>query len=221
MCGRFANDATADQLKASFRVSFPEAMGHNRRPRWNIPPGTDIETVVHDPSAGPDGRAVAIARWGMEFDWSPRPLINAKGETMFEKRSFSESTGSRRCLVVATGWYEWKAPKRPYFMRRRDGAPMAMGGLFRREGDAVRAVVVTRAAEGALGGIHHRAPLLVDGPDMDLWLDPASPRPAVEALVGPADGEGLEFHPVSPAVGKVSEDHEGLVRPLGGDGSAP
>ena len=211
MCGRFANDATADQLKVSFRVSFPEAEGHNRQPRWNIPPGTDIETVVHDPSAGPGGRGIAMARWGMEFDWSPRPLINAKGETMFEKRSFSESARIRRCLVVATGWYEWKAPKQPYFMRYRDGSPMAMGGLYRQEGAAMHAVVVTRGAEGALGEIHHRAPLLLGGPDQDPWLDPASSRAAVEALVGPTDGSELDFYPVSPEVGSVSEDNEGLV----------
>ena len=218
MCGRFANATTADQLKSSFKISFPEGEGHNRRPRWNIPPGTDIETIMRDPSARDNGRTIAMARWGMEFDWSPRPLINARGESMFKKRSYSESARTRRCLVVATGWFEWKAPKQPYFMRNRDDSPMAMGGLFRQEGDAMRAVVVTCGASGALGGIHHRAPLLLEGEGMDLWLDPASPQPAVEALVVPTDGAGLEIYPVSPEVGSVSADHEGLIRPVDGHG---
>ena len=211
MCGRFANDTTADQLKSAFKVTFPEVVGHNRQPRWNIPPGTDIEIVVSDTSAGLNGRGIAMARWGMEFDWSPRPLINAKGETMFEKRSFTDSAKFRRCLVVATGWYEWKAPKQPYFMRYRDGSPMAMGGLYRQEGDAMHAVVVTRCAEGALGEIHHRAPLLLVGRHQDTWLDSESSRSAVETLVGPTDGSELDFYPVSPEVGSVSEDNEGLV----------
>ena len=210
MCGRFANATTADQLKTSFKVQFPEALGHNRRPRYNIPPGTDIETVVHD---GPDTRKIAMAHWGIEVDWSQRPLINAKGETMFEKRTFSDAARSRRCLVVSTGWFEWKAPKQPYFIKHQDWSPVAMGGLLWQDGNNMNAVIVTRGAVGELGEVHHRAPFLLRAEDQDAWLCPDTPQPDIEDLVVEADGDGLEIYPVAAEVGSVSKDHEGLIKP--------
>ena len=209
MCGRFANAITSDQLKTSFKVQFPESLGHNRRLRYNISPGTDIETVVHDDS---DTRKIAVAHWGREVDWSPRPLINAKGETLFGKRSFSDAARSRRCLVVATGWFEWKAPKQPYFMKHYDGSPMAMGGLWWGDGDNMNTVIVTRGAEGELGKLHRRAPLLLRPDEQDAWLCPDTPQPTIEDLVVETDGDGLEIYPVAAEVGSVSNDHEGLTK---------
>ena len=210
MCGRFANAATADQLKTSFKVQFPEAAGHNRQPRWNIPPGTDIEVIVHD---GREDRRVVMAHWGKETSWSKRSLINAKGETVFEKKIFSDAARSRRCLVVATGWFEWKAPKQPYFMKHQDGSPMAMGGLWWRDGDNMNTVIVTRSAVGKLGELHHRAPLLLRAENHDDWLCPDTQQSDIEDLVVEADGDGLEIHPVAAEVGSVSNDHEGLIKP--------
>ena len=218
MCGRFANATSPDGLKTAFKVRFPREMGHNRPPRWNVAPGTEIETIVDD---GASGRRVAPARWGMGSPGSGRLLINAKGETMFGKPSFAEAARHGRCLVVATGWYEWKGPRQPYFIRRRDGAPMGIGGIFRQVGRDRHAVVVTRPADGDLLGIHHRAPLLLAGPGLEQWLEPSSPRSVIEGLVRAGDGEGLESYPVPAAVGSVKEDHEGLAERDDNHGKPP
>ena len=109
MCGRFANASNPDQLKASFRVQFPAvnppqtgagegaASGHNLAPRWNIAPGTMIDTITGD-----EDRSMTPAHWGLVNPKSPRPLINARGETMLEKPTFADAARHRRCVVVAT-----------------------------------------------------------------------------------------------------------------------
>ena len=221
MCGRFANATDPDQLRTVFKAILPEAMGHNRPPRWNVAPGTGIETIVLDDANGSAGRRIAPAHWGMASPKSARLLINAKGETMFDKPSFGDSSRHRRCLVVSTGWYEWKAPKKPYFIRYSDGAPMALAGIFRREGGQRHAVVVTRKAVGGLKEVHHRAPLPLEGQSLERWLDPSSPQSAIMDIVMETGGGGLDCYPVSAAVGSVSEDHEGLIRRDDSHGQPP
>ncbi len=232
MCGRFANASNPDQLKASFRVQFPAvnppqtgagegaASGHNLAPRWNIAPGTMIDTITGD-----EDRSMTPAHWGLVNPKSPRPLINARGETMLEKPTFADAARHRRCVVVATGWYEWKAPRQPYYIRRRDGAPMAMAGLYRLNADhqpAERsAVIVTRSAVAGLGEVHHRAPLLLGPESLNRWLDPSCPEAVIEAMVLPEDGGDLEWYPVSAEVGSVRADHEGLMQRDDSHGQAP
>lgn len=207
MCGRFANATTLDTLKAGFRVHFNPGQGHNAAPRWNIAPGTMIDTIT-----GTEERWIDAAQWGFSTPKQPRPIINARGETMLEKPTFAEAARQRRCIIIATGWYEWKAPKQPYFIRRADGAPMAMAGLFSMRDGNRRCVVVTRSATEGLGEIHHRAPLLLDNAELDCWLDPAASVAAVADLVQPEDGAKLDYYPVSAEVGSVAADHEGLIR---------
>ena len=212
MCGRFANTESGDAIKATFRVTMPAATGGgagggNRMPRYNISPGVDIETVINEGG----NRMLAPMHWGFILGQLQKPVINARGETIFEKPSFARPARETRCLVVATGWYEWKAPRQPWFIRRRDAAPMAMAGIYRRTETGLATVVVTRAAAGDLGTIHHRAPLTLDETGMAQWLDPAAGEDALKSMITPTDGDGLEWYPVSAEVGQVRHDHEGLL----------
>lgn len=211
MCGRFANATSQEQLKSAFKVQFPGAAGHNRPPCWNIAPGMEIEVVMPGDAGDASGRRLVRVLWGMANPKSARPLVNARGETMFERPSFADSARHHRCLVVATGWYEWKAPGKPYFARYRDGAPMAIGGIYRRMGGGPCAAIVTRPASGELDNIHHRAPLLLDGRMAEQWLEPSSGQSSIEGIVGGARPGGLELYPVLAAVGNVNEDHENLA----------
>ncbi len=208
MCGRFANTETETTLKATFRVTLPRGgSGHNRIPRYNISPGTEIETVVN---AG-RRREIAMMHWGFMLGQPPKSVINARGETIFEKPSFAHLARASRCLVVATGWYEWKAPKQPYFICSENNAPMAMAGLYRKTETGLATVIVTREAGGPLRDIHHRAPLTLDEGGMEVWLDEGSSEAALSALVRAADGRGLNLVPVSAEVGQTRIDHEGLI----------
>lgn len=216
MCGRFCNSTSSDDVKAVFKLSFPTSShrqsprGHNNRPQWNIAPSMTIDTVTsHD-----QRRMVTPMTWGIATPNNPRPLINARSETMFEKPTFRDAARSRRCLVIASGWFEWKAPKQPYYIHRADQNPMAMAGLYwRDEGeDSLRCVIVTTAADGELANIHHRAPLVIEPPHFDQWLMPdASISDQVTALLKPCPAAQFQWHPVSSEVGSTRADHEGLI----------
>lgn len=224
MCGRFANTETSDSLKASFKVSLPGVTrggevqpGSNRMPRYNISPGVNIETVI---GKGGD-RLLIPMHWGFSSSKGQKPLINARGETIFEKPSFSGAAQRTRCLVVATGWYEWKAPRQPYYIFRSDQMPMAMAGLYRQTENGLAAVVVTRSATDDLGEIHHRAPLLLGEAEMAAWLNPGSTPAELKSLILPTGGAGLAWHPVHAEVGNVRKDHDGLIRPDETHGAEP
>lgn len=208
MCGRFANIETEQTLKATFKVSLPPGQhGHNRMPRYNISPGVEIETVIN----AENSRHITMMHWGFSLGQMPRPVINARGETIFEKPSFAALARGSRCLVMATGWYEWKAPRQPYFIRHADYTPMAMAGLYRKTETGFATVVVTRQAAGRLGDIHHRAPLILDDALMEAWLDPESREADLKGIITATEGEGLEWVPVSAEVGQVRADHAGLI----------
>ena len=88
---------------------------------------------------------------------------------------------------------------------------MAIAGNYRMTETDLETVVVTRAAAGDLGAIHHRAPLTLDETGMAQWLDHAAGEDALKSMITPTDGDGLEWYPVSAEVGQVRHDHEGLL----------
>jgi putative SOS response-associated peptidase YedK len=105
MCGRFSLTLSAEQIAARFGASVPEGY----RPRYNIAPTQEIIALVADAQ----GRHLETLRWGLIPHWAKDPkignkLINARAETLFTKPSFRDAVRSRRCLIVADGFYEWR-----------------------------------------------------------------------------------------------------------------
>ena len=213
MCGRFSNSTTSDDVKATFKLSFPSSggsTGQNNRPQWNIAPSMVIDTVVNIGQR----RMLTAMTWGIATPQNTRPLINARSETMFEKPTFRQAARMRRCLVIASGWFEWAAPKKPYFIRRADDTPMGMAGLYWDDDidGGRRCVIVTTAADRELSEIHHRAPMVLDPQYFDDWLDPETSLEAVAGLTRPSLDSVFDWHPVSAEVGSTRVDHDGLVQ---------
>ncbi len=213
MCGRFSNSTTSDDVKATFKLSFPSSggsRGQNNRPQWNIAPSMVIDTVVNIGQR----RMLTAMTWGIATPQNTRPLINARSETMFEKPTFRQAARMRRCLVIASGWFEWAAPKKPYFIRRADDTPMGMAGLYWDDDidGGRRCVIVTTAADRELSEIHHRAPMVLDPQYFDDWLDPETSLEAVAGLTRPSLDSVFDWHPVSAEVGSTRVDHDGLVQ---------
>ena len=213
MCGRFSNSTTSDDVKATFKLSFPSSggsRGQNNRPQWNIAPSMVIDTVVNIGQR----RMLTAMTWGIATPQNTRPLINARSETMFEKPTFRQAARMRRCLVIASGWFEWAAPKKPYFIRRADDTPMGMAGLYWNDDidGGRRCVIVTTAADRELSQIHHRAPMVLDPQYFDDWLDPETSLEAVAGLTRPSLDSVFDWHPVSAEVGSTRVDHDGLVQ---------
>ena len=133
-------------------------------------------------------------------------------ETVTEKPTFRDAFATRRCLVVASGWYEWSAPKTPWHVQLADGGVMAFGGLLLRRGGEDRFVIMTSAANGDLAAIHHRQPLVLPQDAWPGWLTGSAAQ--AESLCIAAPSNWFNWYRVGPAVGRVAEDHPELVTPL-------
>jgi len=176
MCGRYNLIATGQQLMEHFRLlSLPV---HN--PDYNIPPGQKILAIVQLEDGS--NRAVNL-HWGLIPSWSKdraisSHLINARAETLTEKPSFKKAYRHRRCLIPATGFYEWQATetgKQPYHIHKPDNAVFAFGGLWEHwEHDretVYSCTIITTAANDKIAPIHDRMPIIIAPDAYNRWLD--------------------------------------------------
>ncbi len=224
MCGRYASSRPVDDLLVHFEVDDPPE--ERLPPSWNVAP-TDPVAVVLERSGR---RRLAVARWGLVPSWArdakgAARLINARRETLADKPAFRSAYARRRCLVPADGYYEWQqrgGRKQPWYLSARDGAPLAMAGLYevwRDPGGAAlwTCTVVTTDAADEHGDIHDRTPLLVGRQDWSRWLDPELADPGDDLLVPGTPGV-LDAWPVGRAVGNVRHDGPELVQQVALEG---
>jgi putative SOS response-associated peptidase YedK len=216
VCGRYASTRSAADLTALFEAV--DETGGTVTPRYNVAPTDEVPVVRHSRRVG--GRVVSLGRWGLLPAWVRDPrvgakMINARAETVATSRAYAEAFASRRALVPADGWYEWRREgpaRQAYFLTPADGSPLAFAGLWTRWGAAGRLTfcVVTTAAVGQVARVHARMPLIVPPQRWQRWLtgeaDPSLlAPPPVEVL------DALEVRPVGPAVGDVRNDGPALV----------
>ena len=223
MCGRFALTATPEELQALFGYLDGEPFP----PRYNIAPTQPIAVVRHQHGV----RRFALVRWGLvpPFVEDPRKfslLINARSEGIMAKNAFKNAMRYRRCLVPASGFYEWQkgrgsagpnAPRQPYWLRPPGGGIVAFAGLWetwsdRDGGEIDSGCIVTTAANDTVGPIHDRMPVVVAPEDFETWL--TGETDAALGLLKPAPGGLLEAVPVSNRVNKADNDDPGLLEPV-------
>jgi putative SOS response-associated peptidase YedK len=220
MCGRFIIASPPEVLRQIFgyveQPNFP--------PRHNIAPTQPIPVITFDSGI----RNFRLMRWGLLPAWVKDPrqfslVINARGETAAEKPAFKNAIKRRRCLIPADGYYEWQASgtrKRPYFIHRRDGAPMGFAALAETwigpNGEELDTVaIVTAAASADLAVLHHRVPVTIAPSDFDRWLDcrMVDAQTAMALLIAPREGEFV-WHEVSTRVNRVANDDAQLILPI-------
>ncbi|TYC14057.1 SOS response-associated peptidase [Actinomadura syzygii] len=198
-------------------------------------------------------RQLRTVRWGLVPSWAKdlsigSRMINARVETVHEKPSYRRAFARRRCLLPADGYFEWyvlegqddtpdpaggekkakkrKPQKQPFFIRPKDGAVMAMAGLYELwkspEDEWVwTCTVITTDAPDDLGRIHDRMPMVVEPDRWDAWLDPElTDTETVRGLLVPAMAGTMDAYPVSKAVNSVKNNGPELIAPEeSGDGS--
>ena len=157
MCGRFTNRLTWREIVALYRLSVPASPERNLPARYNICPTDTIDTVVEE-----DGkRDLVPMRWGLvPWWWKKRAkdvpaTFNARAETIAEKPMFRDAFKRRRCLIPASGYYEWQSTptgKQPYYFSTENGAPLTIAGLW----DKWKGHRDRRAAEVVHDDHHHR-----------------------------------------------------------------
>jgi len=221
MCGRFALSMTPADLARVFgtRNAVP-----NFAPTWNLPPSQPAPVVRHHPQTGE--RHLDLLRWGLipHFERDParaRMLNNARAETVATLPSFRGAFASRRCIVPAEAFYEWRRDgelKQPFAIARADGAPLAFGGIWESwtdpaNGDVIRSfAIVTTDANATMAPIHGRMPLVLEPRDWPVWL--GEEQGDSKALLRPAADTVLRTWPVSTEVNSVQHNGAELLQPM-------
>lgn len=157
-----------------------------------------------------------MMRWGFQRPNQPQPLINARGETVRQLPTFASSFRSRRCLVPATGWYEWQTSngkKQPYYLSGSDQEPLAFAGIWTPSETGERFSIITTGANLEMSHIHNRQPVIIARDRWKIWLSD-SPLEELEAMLEPVGVGDLNFYPVGTRVGSVKNDDEGLLKEL-------
>ena len=166
-------------------------------------------------------------RWGLIPAWSkdekPRyNLINARAETVAEKPAYRQAFRSRRCLIPASGFYEWRKMqdgKQPYRIGMADSSPMALAGLWEhweRDGKSIDSctIIVTGANE-LIASIHDRMPVILDPADFDRWLDPGHNDVAsLQEMLKSRDAHGMSVWSVSRRVNNPANDDKECSQPI-------
>jgi len=214
MCGRYAL-VEVSGLQLRFSIEGPTIEVPKR---FNIAPAERAPVVLR---ASPNRLELMI--WGIVPAWAQekpgaRRLINARAESVADTRTFSRAFRTRRVLVPASGWYEWKstpAGKQPYYFRRKDEELMSFAGLALDGADGPGFVIITTAASPLASEVHNRMPAVLHRDDEDAWLDPANDDPAsLLPLLRPSDDTNLTCYPVSRLVNRAGLDDPTMIKPL-------
>jgi putative SOS response-associated peptidase YedK len=218
MCGRYTLTTPGPELIETFEASGPNFEWSGR---YNIAPGQQAPVVAEDRH----GRRVGLLTWGLVPAWMDEPrsgIVNARAESLMTKRSFREAFHRRRCLVPATGFFEWWREgdaRTPWWFHPAGGETLAFAGLWERwsRGDVEPRhtfTIITTQASPEVARVHERMPLLLQGPDRDAWLDRASSPRRLAAILHAPPAVSLEGHAVSRRVNRVDADDRSLLEPL-------
>jgi putative SOS response-associated peptidase YedK len=229
MCGRYTLCTPAETLIDRFEAEPDEPL----EPRYNCAPGQRLPVITNE---APD--RIQRFEWGLTPAWADEKhgLINARAETVADKRSFAAAYESRRCLVPCDGFYEWTDlgdGKRPYRVAFEDERPFALAGLFERwepptrqtglaefgasesdtdEGPIETFTVVTTEPNDLLSTLHHRMAVILAPEAESTWLH-GDPETAAGVLE-PSPDDDLSFYPVSERVNSPANDDPELIEPV-------
>lgn len=222
MCGRYTNSAGTNKIEKEFNINLSESKS---KPRFNIAPSQQIDAVLNQD----DKTILTELKWGLVPSWSKDPdignrMINARGETLAEKPSFREAFKKRRCIIPATGFYEWKkgaGGKQPYYFFLPDKPIFGFAGLYeewtdKENGDLLETcTIITIEANDVLKPIHDRMPVILNAENYALWLDEtANDTDQLQKLIVPYSAKEMDSYPVSKTVNIPDVDSAELIKSI-------
>lgn len=226
MCGRYTIFTPPDDVEERFGATFERPP----KPRYNAAPGQSLPVITND-----EPETIDLLKWGLIPQWADdasigNRLINARAETVAEKRSFRDAYEKRRCLVLADGFYEWTDTddgKQPYRVVLDSRKPFAMAGLWERwnppqkqtglnefgegrpdsETDPIETfTIITTEPNETVEKLHDRMAVVLRRDDEERWLAGDG-----EELLRPYPAEEMDAYPVSVAVNDPSNDFPELI----------
>lgn len=206
MCGRYVIKDSRERFAEFFDI---DAVLCSTTIRYNIPPATDIPVI----RLQEDKRILDEMRWGLDGK-----MINARAETVHRLPMFRDAFASRRCIVPASGYYEWRklpnGTRQPYFFTRKDRLPIAFAGLWN-PGDPKSVATITTEPNAEASAVHHRMPVLIGRNAIARYLRPG---PLTDSdrreILAPAPDGLLDVWPVSRRVGNVRNQEPELLARL-------
>lgn len=219
MCGRYAL-AFIQGFKTRFEVMDMQA---KLEPRFNIAPTEEAPVIIHD-----GVNKAVMMRWGLIPSWAKdmkigNRLINARGESLGKRPAFRAALKRRRCLVPATGFYEWKktdSSKTPYYLHLKDNSMFALAGLYEHwrgpDGVTIRSYTIVTVPPNAVAGeIHNRMPVILRREDEATWIaDGPLADDAFSHILQPYASNEMESHLVSKDVNNPRNEGEELTIPV-------
>jgi putative SOS response-associated peptidase YedK len=221
MCGRFTLTTDRDQIEERFSFRMTNVA---LTPHYNIAPSQPVLSLMSD---GKENRA-GFLRWGLIPSWAKDEaigsrMINARAETLAEKPSFKRALQKRRCLVIADGFYEWKAEgkkKTPMFIALKSREPFGFAGLWETwkapSGEAIHScTIITTAPNAMMASIHNRMPVILSREAETAWLDRTldDPQKLLPLLVPYSDTE-MTAYEVSLLVNSPRNDVPTCIEPV-------
>jgi putative SOS response-associated peptidase YedK len=224
MCGRYVSVSSPTLLAGHFGVE--EVRTTDVEANYNVAPRAEVLIVAVSRGV----RVLDRVRWGLVPFWAKEmsigdKLINARAETITTKPAYRRAFERRRCIIPADGFYEWQPvegskARQPYFIRRRDGEPLAFAGLWENwydpsveDAERLRScAIVTTVANEEVAPLHSRMPAVLPAAAWDTWLDPEQHDvDALRTLCAPMPEGDLLIHPVSRSVNKADNNGPELV----------
>ncbi|MEW8693525.1 MAG: SOS response-associated peptidase [Candidatus Thiodiazotropha endolucinida] len=206
MCGRFYLDVAAEEMIEYFGLSSAPYIS----PHYNIAPSQQIAAIKSNGNV----RELVRLHWGLIPSWAKDKkfayrTINARAETIDSKPSFRTAFKHRRCLIPASGYFEWKATgrgKQPYCITSGKGKPFAFAGLYEHwegaQGEKIDScTIIVTEAKGEIATIYDRMPVILSPDNYDAWLDEGTKDPAIlKRLLLPYESDNIRLFPVSRSV---------------------
>jgi putative SOS response-associated peptidase YedK len=234
MCGRYAMAQSQEEIVAFFNLV--ENDSNPTLPlNWNIAPTNEIY-IVRDRDRESHQRVLDTASWGLIAPWQKNfadaragqsHAINARSESIHEKPTFRDAFRTSRCLIPATGYYEWAtslgrySPKQPFYITSENGSPLSIAGIWSswrsESGEEIQsASIITREAVGELATIHSRMPIFMARDRWQEWLDPNNREIAhLQSLMANDEpAAGLITRPVSPRVNLVANNGPEIIEEI-------
>ena len=198
MCGRFSLSSNLEELQNE----FSNEISGNFPAKYNISPGQSPVVI----SLKKNNFYLNKIHWGFKVPKLGKLVINARSETIIEKPLFKNLLLQNRCLIPANSWFEWNNENKPYLIKHKKNEIIAFAGLQRLEENKERSFVIITAEAGRnLKTIHKRTPLVINKENFLFWLGNDYEKAC--NILKPMNANEYTFHPVSPKVGKISNDN--------------
>jgi putative SOS response-associated peptidase YedK len=220
MCGRYTLKAEKEEMEKAFdaKVESADALPF----RFNIAPTQFVPVVRHLEAEN----FLSAMKWGLIPSWAKdekigNKMINARAETIAEKPAFRSAFKSRRCIVPASGFYEWKKlerGKQPFYFHLKNKPVFGFAGLWEEWRDdetgeiLETCTIITTEANEVLLPVHDRMPVILKAEDYDEWLDPKEAnKERLQKLLAPYPAKEMSSHSVSRAVNSPTVDSPELI----------